>query len=99
MGVVVSSVRDAAAWRSRTAAQFRVLADPRGRIAEAYGARAGMACRLISPRGTIALGYPGYSASMLKALTAKVAALAGVPDRRMETRPAPQAMTMGLPPG
>ena len=99
VGVVYGSVADAAEWRSRTSAQFRVLADPGGRIARAYDARSGLATRVIDRKGTIVLGYPGYSGPMLKALTAKVASLAGVPDRRMETRPAPEAMTMGCPLG
>lgn len=99
VGVVYGSVADAAEWRAKSSAQFRVLADPEGRIAKAYDARSGLACRLIDRQGTIVLGYPGYSASMLRSLTARISALAGVPDRHMETRPAPEAMTMGCPLG
>lgn len=99
VGVLYGSVAEASGWRSRASAQFRVLADPGGRIAKAYGARSGLACRLIDEKGTIVLGYPGYSAPMLKTLTARVATLGGVADRHMETRPAPEAMTMGCPLG
>ena len=97
VGVVTGPVSNAAEWRKATGAQFRVLADPGGKIADAYRAEAGMATRLVSPSGRIVRSYPGYSARMLRELTADVARLAGIKDRRMPTRPAPDAMTSGCP--
>ena len=95
VGVVTGTRAQAAGWRAVNTAQFNVVADPGSGIAKKFHAGAGLYTYLVGKDGKIALAYPGYSQSMLRELTAKIAKMAKVKDGHMEVRPAPTELTVG----
>ena len=99
VGVVAGNVKDARTWQVKTRPQFRVLADPNAGIAKQYGAAVGLYTVLVDPSGKVVRAYPGYSQGMLRELTASIASLAKVADRKMDVRPAPRLLTAGCPIG
>ena len=99
VGIVYGTQKDAKAWKTATSPKFKVLADPKGVIASSYHAVSSLSTRLVGQDGVIVLSYAGYSAPMLKEVTAKIAQLGGVSDRHMLTSPAPAECTSGCPLG
>lgn len=95
VGIVYGSQSDANEWSKATNPQFTVLADPNGNIAKAYKVKASLAARLVGKNGKILKSYAGYSAPMLKEVTATIAKLGGIKDRKMMTNPAPKEITSG----
>jgi len=95
IGLVVGDAAVAKAWEKRTTPQFRVAADPGGKVAARYGAKIALTTVLVGKHGRIVRFYPGYSQGSLRELTASIAKLAKVKDRNMEVRPAPTALTSG----
>jgi len=97
VGVVVASPKEVRDWKVKNGAEFTVLSDAKGDGPRAFGTTSSLFTVLIDKEGTIVRAYPGYSAPMLQELTASIATLAKIKDRKMDTRPAPAEFTSGCP--
>lgn len=93
---VINADRETASlWSKTVGGDMRVLCDPTMTVIRDYSAERGVYSTLVDKDGRIAAAYPGYSKSMLIELGSLVAKLGGVPDRELDTRPAPEKLTSG----
>lgn len=97
IGFVNGSPQQTLAWAKKNKPLFRVLSDPGNKIALAYKAEVGMACRFLGKDGKILLSYPGYSTIILQNLEEWLAAELGVQEKGIKTFPAPDEITSGCP--
>lgn len=97
IGIVNGSAEEARAWQRQTGAKFRVVPDPELKIINTYHAERSVYTTLIAPGGKIQTAYPGYSASMLKELSTRIAALSGAKAITDAFETAPKTLTTGCP--
>jgi peroxiredoxin len=97
VGVINVDGDEAQSWAKSAGVRFPVVADPKCAVIDAYGAERSVYMTLVSPGGTVAKTYPGYSASTLAEIAAGVARMAGVPDRAPRFEGAPEKLRVGCP--
>ncbi|ARU39770.1 hypothetical protein CCB80_00865 [Armatimonadetes bacterium Uphvl-Ar1] len=95
IGVINAAGKEAETWRKLTQPHFLVLEDPGQKVIRAYSAERGVYTTLISPDKKIVKAYPGYSLETLKEISAKIAELAGIPDKGFDSIAAPKKLTSG----
>jgi hypothetical protein len=97
LGVVDGDVGVARDWSARHGSPYAILADPDRRIIAACGAERSAYVMLVAPGGSVDALWPGYSASALREIGARIARLAGVEPVPIATEGAPGAMVSGCP--
>lgn len=95
VGVVYGDQKSAAEWVKTVDPHFRVIADSDGAIARSFRVKSSLFTALIDRNGVVRNAYAGYSQSMLREITASIAQLAKIKDRRMIVKPAPTEITSG----
>ena len=97
VGIINASPEVAQEWVKSVAPGFPLLADPNLAISNAYGAQRAVCTTLVAPGGKIVKSYPGYGAPMLRELSSTIARIAGIPERTLTWKGAPEEIVAGCP--
>jgi peroxiredoxin len=97
LGAIDADDTRARAWGRENRTTFPLLVDPDASIARAYAADSSAYAAVITREGTIDHLYPGYSVAMLGELDERLARLAGVEPRLIDTSGAPDELSTGCP--
>lgn len=95
VGIINAQKDVAEKWRSSTKAVFPILLDPKLSAIKGFNAERGAYVTLVDRNGQILKQYAGYGADMLEELNERLAVLAGVKKRRLNTMGAPGHLTGG----
>ncbi|MDR3620601.1 MAG: redoxin domain-containing protein [Paludisphaera borealis] len=95
LGVIDGDLATARDWSARHGARHPILADPDKRIITACEAERSAYVMLVAPGGAIAELWPGYSASTLTEIGARLARLTGLGEVPLATEGAPTEMVSG----
>ncbi len=97
VGVINADTTTAKAWAKTVGTRFPIIADPDCALIRAYGAERAVYTTLVAAGGVIVKTYPGYSAEMLKELSANLARIGRISERVLALDQAPQKLVVGCP--
>jgi peroxiredoxin len=89
VSVTNGDAEKAGRWNSDMAVPYPVVSDPKEEIIHRYGAKSSVYSVLISKDGHVAKMWPGYSHDLLLEMNSLMAKIAGVPERKFDTKYAP----------
>jgi peroxiredoxin len=97
IGVIEGDEATARSWVDRHKTPYPVIADPSLDLIHACGAKNSAYTALVLPDGSISRLWPGYSAPMLREVSAVIAAGTATPEPTLDVADAPEALTSGCP--
>lgn len=97
VGVIDAGAESARQYTEANRVPYPVLADPERAIVNRFRAENGAYVALVTPDGVLDTLWPGCSAEMMRELSRRIAALADVEERPLDTTDLPTALTTGCP--
>jgi peroxiredoxin len=99
LGIIDGDCATARRYVETAQVKHPVLADPERTLIGRFKAENGGYVALVRPDGTIAVLWPGLSASMMRDVSQQFALLADVEEQVIDTKDMPAALTTGCPYG